>query len=353
MDKLEGLTKRLRDLMSMLEQFEGAFDATQADLSKTTSALDEMLFALNLVLEGEDDSYVYSAELDRDPQRVAEALTAAKLDIGETLATDFYSEQKSVVFTSATLGTGDRDKPFAHFLRTSGLCLVDKERVCTRQLNSSYDFEHHMSILLPDGMPEPNQSSYHGALKKLLLAVHTAMGGSVLTLFTNRREMESLYHELKPKLKAEGVELIAQTRGTSTKNLRDRFLQDEDLCLFALKSFWEGFDAPGETLRCVVIPKLPFGLPSDPIAKEREAREKRAAWRRYYLPEAIMDLKQAAGRLIRTSTDSGWLILADARLTTKGYGKSFLHAMPTTDIREVKMEEIAEILATQDPGRPS
>ena len=130
-------------------------------------------------------------------------------------------------------------------------------------------------------------------------------------------------------------------------------MQDEDLCLFALKSFWEGFDAPGETLRCVVIPKLPFGLPSDPIAKERETREKRAAWRRYYLPEAIMDLKQAAGRLIRTSTDSGWLILADARLTTKGYGKSFLHAMPTTDIREVKMEEIAEILATQDPGRPS
>ena len=353
MDKLEGLTKRLRDLMSMLEQFEGAFDATQADLSKTTSNLDEMLFALNLVLEGEDDSYVYSAELDRDPERVAEALTAAKLDIGETLANDFYSEQKTVVFTSATLGTGGSDKPFAHFLRTSGLALVDKQRVRTRQLNSSYDFEHHMSVLLPDDMPEPNQAAYRGALKKLLLAVHTAMGGSVLTLFTNRREMESLYHELKPQLKAEGIELIAQTRGTSTKNLRDRFLQDEALCLFALKSFWEGFDAPGETLRCVVIPKLPFGRPTDPIAQEREARESRAAWGRYSLPEAIMDLKQAAGRLIRTSTDSGWLILADARLQTKGYGKSFLHAMPTTDIREATTEEIAEILATQDPGRPS
>ena len=210
-----------------------------------------------------------------------------------------------------------------------------------------------MSVLLPDDMPEPNQAAYRGALKKLLLAVHTAMGGSVLTLFTNRREMESLYHELRPQLKAEGIELIAQTRGTSTKNLRDRFLQDEALCLFALKSFWEGFDAPGETLRCVVIPKLPFGRPTDPIAQEREARESRAAWGRYSLPEAIMDLKQAAGRLIRTSTDSGWLVLADARLKTKGYGKSFLNAMPTTDIREATTEEIAEILATQDPGRPS
>ena len=349
MDKLEGLTKRLRDLMSMLAQSEGAFDATQADLSKTTSNLDEMLFALNLVLEGEDDSYVYSAELDRDPERVAEALTAAKLDIGETLANDFYSEQKTVVFTSATLGTGGSDKPFAHFLRTSGLALVDKQRVRTRQLNSSYDFEHHMSVLLPDDMPEPNQAAYRGALKKLLLAVHTAMGGSVLTLFTNRREMESLYHELKPQLKAEGIEFDrADARNEHEKPARPVFAGRGPVPVRAQVVFGKGSTRRARPCAAWSSPSCPLDGP--PTPSRRSARRVRAARRgdATLCPEAIMDLKQAAGRLIRTSTDSGWLILADARLQTKGYGKSFLHAMPTTDIREATTEEIAG--HSRDPG---
>ena len=168
--------------------------------------------------------------------------------------------------------------------------------------------------------------------------------------FTNRREMEAFYRELKPLLANEGIELVAQTRGTSTKSLRDRFLSDRNLSMFALKSFWEGFDAPGDTLRCVIIARLPFSRPDDPITREREVRDGRAAWGRYSLPEAVMDLKQAAGRLIRNSTDSGWLVLADARLQTKNYAKSFLRAMPTPDIRTLATDEIARLMETQEPG---
>ena len=173
------------------------------------------------------------------------------------------------------------------------------------------------------------------------------MGGSVLTLFTNRREMEDLYYRLKPQLAQQGIELIAQTKGVSTKTLRDRFLADSKLCLFALKSFWEGFDAPGDTLRCVIIPKLPFKRPNEPLSQERELREGRAAWGRYSLPEAVMELKQAAGRLIRTSTDRGFLILADGRLQTKGYGKTFLKALPTSNIRTLEEHELIELMRTE------
>ena len=126
------------------------------------------------------------------------------------------------------------------------------------------------------------------------------MGGSVLTLFTNRRDMEHLHAILEPRLERAGIALLCQKRGTSAKRLRDEFLADERLSLFALKTFWEGFDAKGDTLRCVVVPKLPFGRPSDPLAQERERREGRQAWRRYTLPEAVLELKQAAGRLIRS-----------------------------------------------------
>ncbi len=340
-EKLGDLVRLLRDLISRLEGFDNAFTEQKADLSHVTSAINAMREALELVLDGSDETYVYSAQLDRRPTKIAEALCAEKLDIGAELAESFYPNTKSVVYTSATLATGDASNPFKHFLHATGLDLLPEHRVATKQLASSYDFENHMTIYLPSDIPDPHDRQYQGELARLLLDVHRAMGGSVLTLFTNRREMEQLYHSLKPQLKAEGIDLAAQVRGISTKNLRDRFLSDEALSLFALKSFWEGFDAPGDTLRCVIIPKLPFGRPSDPLARERELREERAAWRKYSLPEAIMDLKQAAGRLIRNSTDSGSLILADARLQTKGYGKQFLRAMPTHDVRTMTIAEIA------------
>lgn len=343
-EKLDGLIRRISTIISTTEQFEGTFASQQADLSSLSCSLKDMQTALELVLDGSDGAYVYSVELDRNPDKVAEALYAQRLDIGEALVDGFYGNVMSAVYTSATLATGNAERPFAHFMHATGLDRVPPERVGCRQIASSYDFDGHMGVLLPQGMPAPAQPGYRKALAELLYQVHTNMGGSVLTLFTNRREMEALYHLLKPQLSEHGIELTAQLRGTNAKSLRDRFLEDETLSLFALKSFWEGFDAPGDALRCVVIPKLPFGKPSDPLSREREVREGRAAWGRYSLPEAVVELKQAAGRLIRRSDDEGWLVLADSRLQTKNYGKVFLNAMPTSDVRVLPLDELAKVL---------
>ena len=348
-DSLFGLVRRLADLTSMLEQFEGALASLQADVSAVSSDLRKDRDALALVLDGLDASFVYAAHVNRSPNRITEALEASKLDIGDVLADLFYPQMKSIVFTSATLATAEKE-PFSHFLQSTGLDQLPSERVFTDVLASSYNYDEQMTIFVPSDMPEPNAPAYQDHFLHLLYEVHIAMGGSVLTLFTNRREMESAYHTLKPLLREHGLELIAQTRGSNTKFLRDRFLADETLSLFALKSFWEGFDAPGETLRCVVIARLPFGRPNDPISREREAREKRTAWRKYTLPEAVMDLKQAAGRLIRNSSDSGWMVIADSRSITKNYGGSFLRAMPTHDIRVCSVDEIAETMRYKTPG---
>ena len=149
--------------------------------------------------------------------------------------------------------------------------------------------------------------------------------------------------------------MLCQKRGTSAKRLRDEFLADERLSLFALKSFWEGFDAKGDTLRCVVVPKLPFGRPTDPLAQERERREGRQAWSRYTLPEAVLELKQAAGRLIRSRTDVGCLVIADARVIAKGYGREFISALPVADIEKLPtraaVEEIRKRFGRSDAGR--
>jgi ATP-dependent DNA helicase DinG len=133
-----------------------------------------------------------------------------------------------------------------------------------------------------------------------------------------------------------------QRRGSSAKRLRDEFLADERLSLFALKSFWEGFDAKGDTLRCVVVPKLPFSVPTDPLSRERELREGREAWSRYALPEAIIEMKQAAGRLIRSRTDTGCLVIADSRVVRMGYGSRFLDAMPVDDVERLPAARLIE-----------
>ena len=214
----------------------------------------------------------------------------------------------------------------------------------------------------PATYPIPRDAGWRDRLESLLRESHLAMGGSTLTLFTNRRDMDALYRAIEPDLDAEGIGLIVQSRGVSAKRLRDEFVAEPTLSLFATKSFWEGFDAKGDTLRCVIVPRLPFGRPSDPLAEEREVREGRAAWAKYALPQAVLELKQAAGRLIRSSTDTGCLIIADTRVLHKAYGRKFLDALPVRTSRScpprrssprcraVRVRRRAEALASHSPA---
>ena len=156
--------------------------------------------------------------------------------------------------------------------------------------------------------------------------------------------MEKCFEVVQPELKADDLRLVCQKWGVSVKGLRDDFLADEHLSLFALKSFWEGFDAPGATLKGVIIPKLPFAKPTDPLSCERAQRDDQA-WRRYVLPAAVLETKQAAGRLIRKADDEGVLILADKRLVTKSYGRAFLNSLPSRNIKICSTSEIVKDLA--------
>ncbi|MDR0308592.1 MAG: DNA polymerase III subunit epsilon [Coriobacteriales bacterium] len=343
--RLEIFWKDCRDIVSLSNQFEELIEE-QATLAGLTADIGTALNALSLILNGEDENYYYYAELDRRYDKGNDQLKAARLDIGELLVERFFPEELSVILTSATLATG---KSFQYFAHNIGLDRLPEDRWRTLQLDSSYDFENNMRIYLPTDIPEPNQTGYLKALESLLLEVHQAMGGSVLTLFTNRRDMEKLYDRLKPSLAKSGLELRCQRSASKTRQLAEDFLRNKSLSLFALRSFWQGFDAPGETLRCVVIPKLPFSRPNDPLNCERNLREPNA-WRRYSLPESVIELKQAAGRLIRSSNDSGVLILADARLLTKGYGSIFLESMPSQQRYTLSMKQIAEALSQEFPG---
>ena len=323
---LDALDEADKNLKSLVETVGAEKPDVVVDVADSERRMKEMKDALALIASGTDERYVFSCQVNRRLKAGGESLTAERLDIGEALAEQWLPEVHTAVFSSATMTVSEN---FDHFNHAVGLDRLPKGSARALHLDSSYDFERNMAVVVAGDVPDPrDRDAYLKALTQLLVDVHLAMDGSTLTLFTNRRDMEDLYDRVEPVLKERGLELNCQLRGTSAKRLRDRFISEKSSSLFALKTFWEGFDASGDTLRCVIIPKLPFASPTDPLSCERGAREDRA-WARYALPEAVLEVKQAAGRLIRSSSDMGVLVLADSRLVSKGYGKKFLTSLPT------------------------
>lgn len=339
----EKLVIACQNLVAYLEDIEDAA-AVQREIASIAINLKEQINAVELILENPSEAFAYSATLCRKRDKIAEKLEGLPVNVGGKLNETLYASTHSVVFASATLSVSGK---FDGFINAMGLGQSEFSPVKTCQLDSSYDFDKNMTVYVVSDIPDPNDGGYMAALQKLLVDAHRAQQGSMLTLFTNRKEMETCYEYVQPRLKGDDLRLVCQKWGVSVKGLRDDFLADEHLSLFALKSFWEGFDAPGATLKGVVIPKLPFAKPTDPLSCERAERDDQA-WRHYVLPAAVLEVKQAAGRLIRRADDTGALILADHRLVSKGYGKTFLNSLPSRTIKIMKASEIvAELEASQ------
>ncbi|MDO5334551.1 MAG: helicase C-terminal domain-containing protein [Coriobacteriia bacterium] len=337
----EKAIKSLRDVVAYLESQEIS-SREQRDMALAAIELRELLDSLESMFVKSDDNQVRSVHLSRNKTQLNDALSVQPLDVGARLLETLYDSTHSVVYTSATLSV---DHSFASFMNAMGLNSGEGSEADSLQVASSYNFDRNMRVFVPSDMPDPQDPAYLPTLQDFLVKLHIAQHGSILTLFTNRKEMESCFEVANPAIKEEGLRLVCQKWGVSVKGLRDDFIKDETLSLFALKSFWEGFDAPGSTLKGVVIPRLPFGLPSDPLSREREERDARA-WAHYSLPAAVIDVKQAVGRLIRNSTDRGFVVLADHRLVTKYYGAKFLNSLPSRNVAIIPMEDIISEVST-------
>lgn len=338
-EQSDKLIKTIQDLVAYLEGIDEAA-VSQRELAATAMELRDMRNAAELVFETPTDSYAYQASLSRKKDRITDRIEAMPIDVGDKMNEMFYTRNQSVIYASATLSVA---KKFDSFKTSVGLGRTEFSTSRELMLDSHFDFDNNMIIYVVKDMPEPNEPSYLTSLQKMLVALHRAQKGSMLTLFTNRREMEQCFDVVGDQLKQDDLRLVCQKWGVSVKRLRDEFLADEHLSLFALKSFWEGFDAPGSTLKGVIIPKLPFARPTDPLYCERAARDDRAWWH-YVLPQAVIETKQAAGRLIRKADDHGVLILADKRLLTKRYGKTFLGSLQSKTVRICTIDEIVNSL---------
>ncbi len=258
-----------------------------------------------------------------ETHRAGFTLHASPLDIGPMVSRRVYSSPCAWVFTSATLAV---EGSLAHFAQRLGL-----DQPLAHVWPSPFDFARQARCYLPPGLPDPRSPEYCRALVEELVPVLTATRGRAFVLFTSFRAMEEV-QELLPAR----IPYPVLVQGVAPRHeLLDRFRRQGDAVLLGTYSFWEGVDVRGEALSCVIIDKLPFAPPDDPVlrARMRYLREMgQDPFMSHQLPQAVLTLKQGVGRLIRDPEDRGVVVLCDPRIAQKGYGPVFLNSLPDMPI---------------------
>ncbi len=306
-----------------------------------------------------EDDEIHWFEAERRRGKVVDISTLiTPLKVAPALVDNIFKEIDTVVLTSATLNLND---DFKFWGTRVGLPYTENRDFIKASFISPFDYENKLLLLTPrDALPPPRYSedtskdaiktkkkeekAYLDYISEMIFSSVNSSSGGALVLFTSRDIMNKVYKKVEDKFKEASLNLLMQ--GTSSKHLLiNKFKNDDNSTLFALSSFWEGVDAPGTTLRLVIIVKLPFSVPSHPVVKARTIDfEKRgeSGFFNLSLPLATMKLKQGFGRLLRSTADYGVVLLLDSRISQKSYGKYMLRALPPCYHQESSSETVSE-----------
>ncbi|MBF0215017.1 MAG: ATP-dependent DNA helicase, partial [Magnetococcales bacterium] len=267
-------------------------------------------------------------------------LSAAPLETGPILRELLHPRTKTAIFASATLTSAPGPEGFAFFQEQMGLLPAD---VTVCRLPTVFDYEKCSLLYLPRHLPDPGEPGFPAAAVAEIVALLTVSSGRALCLFTSFRMLELVREGLEGR-----IPYRVLTQGDAAKGaLLDTFKKETSSVLLGVSSFWEGVDAPGETLAMVVVDRLPFASPGDPMVSARQRwmeSNGRNPFRELSLPQAILSLKQGLGRLLRTTGDRGVMVVLDPRLTSKWYGKQFLAGLPAAPITH-DMEAVRRFFA--------
>ncbi len=263
------------------------------------------------------------------------SLKFSPIDMAEFFRTNVFSENRLCLMTSATLTIGDS----MEFFQSS----IGAENVKTLVLDSPFDLNEQIEVRIDSSMPEPSQknfsataemfadSPYETVLKEKVYDYILRTGGGALVLCTNFKVMNKLSYSLNEKLAGSGIKVFTQGEGLTSNNLLKSFKDDTNSVLLGVDSFWMGVDVPGESLRNVIITRLPFETPDQPIVEAKMELIQASGGNPFYsysLPSAILKFRQGMGRLIRNKTDKGTIVILDRRILTARYGRYFIEALP-------------------------
>ncbi|HEU0073583.1 MAG TPA: helicase C-terminal domain-containing protein [Dehalococcoidia bacterium] len=334
------LDTALSDLMALLDDVRGMLELGDQGLLEqdaiATEAADlcqigaELQFGWTHALLEEDASLICWLERERNSGEVA--LKTAPLEVADVLRRELFEAKDSVILTSATLSADDR----FDFLRER-VGLDDADELL---LGSPFDFEASTLIALPTDLPDPNSSDFVANVGELLVETLRASQGRALVLFTSYGALNGVYEAIKGPLEAEGILVLGHGTDGSPRQMLAALRENPRTVLLGTASFWEGVDVIGEALSLLVIARLPFAVPTDPIYQARSALYDEP-FEQYAVPNAILRFRQGFGRLIRSKTDRGVLLVLDRRLRARAYGDTFLRSLPRCTLRDLASREIA------------
>ena len=330
LENLQKLWDAIREMLNRAPEDAEKIESNLSDLREVYRELYELFENIDALVFDPDPEMIYWVEVSPNQKYIN--IQAAPLHIGELMEKHIWYEKRSVVLTSATLTTtGNFD-----YIRNR-LQAVDAEEVA---LGSPFDYQNAALMYLVNDIPEPTDYRGHQtAINRGLIPLCKATGGRTMVLFTSYAQLQRTAEAITGPLAEAGIIVYEQGSGPSPHTLLKNFRDSDQAVLLGTRAFWEGVDIPGQDLSVLVIAKLPFDVPSDPIISAR-SETFHDPFSEYMLPEAILDFRQGFGRLIRSKQDLGVVVIMDRRLLTKSYGPLFLKSIPRCTIQEGSLHNL-------------
>ena len=337
------LGRQLANLQRALADLEEAgllnYESLVNDVADAAQANDTLRRQLKEFVVAPEDDAIYWLTLSA--RRAELSLHAAPLHVVEKLDELVFSQTRSVVMTSATLST---EQKFDHIIERTGF--KDSRELL---LGSPFDYPSAAVLCLPNDMPEPRSWAYQDALEGAVKDAAIAAEGRTMALFTSYSALRSTAASIRDDLKARGIEVLQQGNDGPPAQVVQRFMQSPKAVLLGTSSFWEGVDLPGDVLSVLIVARLPFTVPSDPVFQARSELYDNS-FMQYAVPQAILRLRQGFGRLIRTKTDRGAVIILDRRVTASRYGSAFLRSLPPARRVDCELYQLPDIIRSHLSG---
>ena len=324
--------RTVRKVIAILKETEDN-DGVINDFIKYIERLETFFENFKFINNLDDEEFIYWVEVNNKKNN--SKLVATPLKIDDELSENLYSNLKQLVFTSATIAV---ENNFDYFKKSIGL----EEETYNKIIASPFDYDKQMKVYIPSGLPDPNDRNFLDEIEPLLKKMILKTRGRTFVLFTSYKSLNYMYYMLRDELEENGINFFIQGMYPRTK-LVEMYKNSDAPVLFGTDSFWEGVDVKGEQLISVIIVKLPFKVPSDPVTEaiiETYELQGKNPFIEYQIPESVIKFKQGIGRLIRSKEDRGIITILDNRIVTKRYGKYFLDSIPTKNIIRIDQSEI-------------
>ncbi len=336
-ETLKGLLSILRELRTPMRELADQENEEAEDmwgsLGNMFTRLEEIQYNLNGLTQDADSNMIYWAEIHPQYQEIS--LNASPLHIGQLMEKYLWFQKQSVILTSATLTTNGEFE----YLRQR----LNAEDADDLVVGSPFDYETASLVYIATDVPEPsNYNGHQHAVETAISTVARASGGRMLALFTSYSQLQRTSDRISSILAQDDIQVYEQGEGASANMLLETFRETERAVLLGTRAFWEGVDVPGEALSVLMIVKLPFDVPSDPIIAARSETFEDPFYQ-YALPEAILRFRQGFGRLIRTQTDRGVVAVLDKRVLTKQYGRLFLESLPNCTFKQGPLGDLPKL----------